>query len=61
MSVLSPFDAENVGSILAGSGDWFSAQLLRLIAKADDKNLALLRSVYPTHVAAYEKWCEVRR
>jgi hypothetical protein len=42
--------------IMAGYGDWFSAELLRLIAKADLTNRDKLRQVFPEHVEAYEKW-----
>ena len=55
-SQISKFDRERVGSILRGDGDWFSAQLLRLIAHCDRDNLETLRSVYPDHVEAYEAW-----
>lgn len=53
----SPFDCENMSAIIGGKlGDWFSADLLRLIAKADKENRELLRKVYPNHVKAYEDW-----
>lgn len=53
---LSDFDRRNIGPIMAGEGDWFSAVLLRLIAKADLANRSRLRLVYPEHVQAYEEW-----
>lgn len=53
---LSSFDIDRLGHILAGEGDWFSADLLRLIAKADPQNRAALRTIYPQHVEAFEKW-----
>ncbi len=34
---LSEFDRQNIGEIVAGHGDWFSAYLLRLCAKADQR------------------------
>jgi hypothetical protein len=37
-------------------GDWFSANLIRLIAQADANNREALREAYPDHVAAYERW-----
>jgi hypothetical protein len=54
--MLSDFDRAHVGEILAGSGDWFSAELLRLIAKADPDNRAKLRLGFPEHVQAYLVW-----
>lgn len=53
---LSSFDQDHIGDILAGMGDWFSAQLMRLIAKADRENLARLELAFPDHVAAYRNW-----
>ena len=54
---MSPFDKVNLGKIVGGYGDWFTAQLLRLIAKADDVNREKLRAGFPEEVAAYEVWC----
>jgi hypothetical protein len=60
--MLSPFDKAHIGEIigerskLEGMGDWFSAELLRLIAIADSANKEKLRKVYPEHVKAYEHW-----
>src|SRR5262245_8617450 len=52
---LSEHDKERLGAIiLKDYGDWFSAQLMRLIAKSDPDNKALIRSVFPDHVEAYE-------
>lgn len=39
-----------------GHGDWFTSDLLRLIAKADRANTARLRVAFPHAVAAYERW-----
>jgi hypothetical protein len=47
--------------IVAGYGDWFSAQLIRLIAKADRTNIEILRKAYPEHVEAYESWYHAPR
>lgn len=55
-SQISQHDREHMQELLAGYGDWFSAHLLRLIAKCDKDNLETLRSVYPDHVEAYEQW-----
>jgi hypothetical protein len=48
--MLSEYDRQNVGRILGGEGDWFTAQLLRLIAKADGGNRALLTLGFPAEV-----------
>lgn len=53
---LSDYDRSNVGNIISGEGDWFSAELLRLIAKADVENREQLRVAFPDHVEAYEQW-----
>lgn len=47
--------------IVAGYGDWFSAELVRLIAKADENNREILRGAYPEHVEAYESWYYAKR
>jgi hypothetical protein len=49
-------DKESIEKILHGHGDWFTAQLLRLIMKADSGNLERLRLGFPEEVAAYEHW-----
>lgn len=54
--MLSDYDRHHIDDILNGHGDWFSAQLLRLIAHADAANRELLRAGFPDHVEAYEKW-----
>lgn len=56
MSGISEYDREHMADILAGHGDWFTAHLLRLIAKADALNRAKLRSVYTEEVEAFEEW-----
>lgn len=56
MSGLSDFDREHIDDILRGAGTWFSADLLRLCAHADDENLARLRLAFPEHVQAYLDW-----
>lgn len=54
----SAYDIAHMTNIIAGDfGDWFSAHLMRLIAKADSSNREQLRKVYPEHVKAYEDWC----
>lgn len=56
-ATLSQHDRERIDEIMGGYGDWFSARLIRLIAKADRENRELLRQVFPEHVEAYEDWC----
>jgi hypothetical protein len=53
---LSEFDKANVGHVLV-HGTWWSADLLRLIAKSDPQRLEAIRTAFPDHVAAYEAWC----
>ena len=50
--VLEPsgYDRENIGVILSGNADWFSAHLYRLIAKSDAFNRLRLAKAYPKHV-----------
>ena len=48
-------DASRVGYTMA-HGTWWSADLLRLIAKSDRPHRERLRLAFPSHVAAYEKW-----
>ena len=54
--MISDYDRAHIGSILAGEGDWFTAQLLRLIAKADSTNRMKLSVAFPEEVKAYEEW-----
>ncbi len=56
---MSEFDLENVGAIMKGNlrdASNFTAELLRLIAKADPINRARLRGAFPREVEAYEAW-----
>jgi hypothetical protein len=52
--MMSEYDKQNVGELLAGTGTWFNAHLLRLISKADNNNLELLRKGFPEQVKAVE-------
>lgn len=55
--MISDYDKIHIDQIIAGSlGDWFTAQLLRLCAKADGSNLERLRRGFPEEVEAYERW-----
>lgn len=53
---LSRHDIDHIQEILHGHGDWFSAHLVRLIAKADPLNRERLRVAFPAEVAEFEKW-----
>lgn len=52
---LSQFDRENVVPILQGHGDWFTAQLMRLVLKADSGNRARLAKGFPEEVQLVER------
>ena len=52
---LSQFDRENVVPILQGHGDWFTAQLMRLVVKADGRNRTLLARGFPEEVQLVEQ------
>ena len=54
--MMSEYDKKCVAEILAGEGTWFGAHLLRLISKADNSNLELLRKGFPEQVTAVEKY-----
>ena len=53
---IGKYDAENIDAIMGGRGDWFTAKLLRLIAKADVGNLEKIRRGFPAEVMLYEWW-----
>lgn len=57
---VSEFDRQKMGDIVAGHGDWFSAYLFRLCAKADRDNLERLSYRFPLHVKAFLEWREGR-
>lgn len=54
--MISEYDETHMDDIMAGHGDWFTAQLLRLCAKADAGNLERIREGFPDVVATYEEW-----
>lgn len=56
MGMLSEYDKAEIQTILRGHGDWFTAQLLRLIAKADEGNKEKLRLGFPAEVELVEKY-----
>lgn len=53
---LTEYDRKNIGAIMGGHGDWFTAQLLRLIAKADLHHRALLAKGFPEEVRLVKAW-----
>lgn len=54
---LTDYDRENVGTILNDRAkDWFTAQLLRLIDKADDHHRGLLAQGFPEEVTLVEAY-----
>lgn len=56
---MSAYDREHIGDLIANVGgdrDWFTANLLRLIAKADTPHRERLRLAFPAEVEAFEKW-----
>jgi hypothetical protein len=54
--MISKHDIDNIDAIISGYGDWFSAQLIRLIGKADDSNRERIRAGFPAEVALWEMW-----
>lgn len=57
---LSQYDRERLADILAGHGTWFHADLLRLCAHADQRNLERIRRGFPETVDAYLDWRDGR-
>jgi len=53
---LSEYDKEHIEDIICGQGDWFTAELIRLINKADITNLHKLEAVFPDEVKAVNNW-----
>jgi len=54
---LSQFDRGNIDSLLLDPrNDWFTAQLLRLVRKADSHHRAQLRTGFPEEMALVEAW-----
>ena len=57
---LSEYDKNHIKQILEGTGDWFTAHLLRLIHRAHGDNRQRLREAYPDEVdlvLSYEREC----
>lgn len=55
-SRISDYDREHINEIMEGHGDWFSAQLLRLLQKADHETHEQVRAGFPDHVQLYEDY-----
>lgn len=56
---LSNWDKANLHKIMAGHGDWTTAQVLRFIALMASKNrlvYAKLKGIFPEECRAYEWW-----
>ena len=53
---LSAFDLDDFERLMSARNDWFAADLVRLIAKADRENRERLRAGFPGEVAAFERW-----
>lgn len=47
---MTEHDKSKIKEILQGEGDWFTAHLFRLIAKADNKNRKKLYWAFPSAV-----------
>jgi len=55
--MISEYDKHNIGAIIGENhGDWFTAQLLRLIAKADLHNRRQLAKGFPEEVRLVNEW-----
>jgi hypothetical protein len=53
---ISSYDIQNIESIISGTGDWFTAHLLRLMAHADKDNLRRLGEAYPDVFTYFCAW-----
>lgn len=53
---ITPHDISNIDSILNGEGDWFTANLLRLMGQADSVNIRRLAMVYPMEFIHFCKY-----
>ena len=47
---MTAYDRAKISEIIAGHGDWFTADLLRLIARADNKTRERLAIAFPDEV-----------
>ena len=53
---MTEYDRENIGEIIHGKGNWFTANLFRLIAKADSNNRRKLFNSFPVEVEAVHQY-----
>lgn len=54
---MTEWDKAHIQEIIDGNtGNWFTCELLRLIAKSDKKNRERFRLGFPEVVQAYEDW-----
>jgi hypothetical protein len=56
--MVTDFDRDNIRSIMADRPgfDWFTANLLRLLLKADSENREKIRTVFPDVVELFEQY-----
>ena len=54
--MISEHDRQHIAAIMNGTGDWFTARLLRLCGAADRVDLERIRAGFPDEVEAYEAW-----
>ena len=53
---MTEYDKENITEILHGKGTWFTADLFRLIAKADSENRLKLHEAFPKEVEVVHQY-----
>ena len=53
---MTEYDKENITEILHGKGTWFTADLFRLIAKADSENRLKLHEAFPAEVEVVHQY-----
>ena len=53
---MSIYDETHIAEILQGEGTWFSAHLMRLIARSDKNNRAKLALGFPKEVDAINEY-----
>ena len=53
---MTDYDRENVGEIIHGAGNWFTAKLFRLIVSADSNNRRKLFNSFPTEVEVVHQY-----
>ena len=53
---MTDYDRENVGEIIHGEGNWFTAKLFRLIVSADSNNRRKLFNSFPTEVEVVHQY-----